>query len=283
MQLARAGLPRGSPADITSKAVPAGRAAPFSLATLVPLVLILMTITGAVYPAIDLTAGERERGTLETLIAAPISRMSLLIAKYLAVLTVAVLTALVNLIAMSVTVLSSSLYRAAFSAGPIGHIDGGGVRVDGALRDILFRDHAGGHQLRPQLQGGAGLPDSDHVARHLARPVEPHARPATHQLVGHHPAGKHRAVVARPAGAWGPSVDGHLGDRIDRPLCPVGLGGRGTSFWQRRPAVCQPWQLVGLVAPPDRNARTPHRAVHGGLPGRHVPVLFSTRQLGRRE
>ena len=42
-----------------------------SLSALVPLILILMTITGAVYPAIDLTAGERERGTLETLIAAP--------------------------------------------------------------------------------------------------------------------------------------------------------------------------------------------------------------------
>ena len=36
----------------------------FPLASLVPLILVLMTITGAVYPAIDLTAGERERGTL---------------------------------------------------------------------------------------------------------------------------------------------------------------------------------------------------------------------------
>jgi len=42
-----------------------------SLASLVPLILILMTVTGAVYPAIDLTAGERERGTLEILVAAP--------------------------------------------------------------------------------------------------------------------------------------------------------------------------------------------------------------------
>ena len=36
-----------------------------SLAALVPLILILMTITGAVYPAIDLTAGERERAHRE--------------------------------------------------------------------------------------------------------------------------------------------------------------------------------------------------------------------------
>lgn len=70
---------------------------------LIPLVLILMTITGAVYPAIDLTAGERERGTLEILIAAPIPRMSLLFAKYVSVLTVALLTALVNLISMAVS------------------------------------------------------------------------------------------------------------------------------------------------------------------------------------
>jgi sodium transport system permease protein len=46
----------------------------FSFGALVPLILILMTITGAVYPAIDLTAGERERGTLEILVASPVPR-----------------------------------------------------------------------------------------------------------------------------------------------------------------------------------------------------------------
>jgi sodium transport system permease protein len=80
-----------------------------SLATLIPLVLILMTITGAVYPAIDLTAGERERGTLEILIAAPVPRMGLLLAKYTAVVVVSLLTATVNLAAMMVTVLSIGL------------------------------------------------------------------------------------------------------------------------------------------------------------------------------
>ena len=51
----------------------------FSLAALIPLILVLMTVTGAVYPAIDLTAGERERGTLEMLIAAPVPRVGLLL------------------------------------------------------------------------------------------------------------------------------------------------------------------------------------------------------------
>jgi sodium transport system permease protein len=79
------------------------------LATVIPLVLVLMTITGAVYPAIDLTAGERERGTIEALIASPISRSQILIAKYVAVVTVALLTALVNLAAMFITLWASGL------------------------------------------------------------------------------------------------------------------------------------------------------------------------------
>ncbi len=79
----------------------------FWLGALVPLVLILMTITGAVYPAIDLTAGERERGTLESLMAAPVPRLGLLMAKYVAVVTVATMTAVINLTAMVVTLASS--------------------------------------------------------------------------------------------------------------------------------------------------------------------------------
>jgi len=74
--------------------------APPILATIVPLMLVLMTVTGAVYPAIDLTAGERERGTMEALIASPIPRGEILTAKYVAVVTVAVLTGLANLLAM---------------------------------------------------------------------------------------------------------------------------------------------------------------------------------------
>ena len=73
------------------------------LATIVPLVLVLMTITGAVYPAIDLTAGERERGTMEALMASPVPRFQVLLAKYFAVVVVAMLTAVANLVAMFTT------------------------------------------------------------------------------------------------------------------------------------------------------------------------------------
>ena len=84
---------------------------------MIPLILILMTITGGVYPAIDLTAGERERGTLEILMAAPVPRLSLLFAKYVAVLTVALLTALVNLSTMMVTLVVSGLGPIVFRNG----------------------------------------------------------------------------------------------------------------------------------------------------------------------
>ncbi|HLW67634.1 MAG TPA: ABC transporter permease subunit, partial [Gemmataceae bacterium] len=79
------------------------------LATLVPLVLVLMTMTGGVYPAIDLTAGERERNTLEVLMAAPIPRVGVLLAKYLAVCTVSMLTSVANLTMMVITVMATRL------------------------------------------------------------------------------------------------------------------------------------------------------------------------------
>ncbi len=87
-----------------------------SILTFVPLMLVLMTITGAVYPAIDLTAGERERGTMEILVAAPVPRMSLLFGKFVAVLAVALLTAMINMFAMLITVYSLGLDKIIFGA-----------------------------------------------------------------------------------------------------------------------------------------------------------------------
>jgi sodium transport system permease protein len=80
-----------------------------SLNSVLPFILILMTVTGAVYPAIDLTAGERERGTLEVLVSAPIPRLQVLFSKYIAVLAVALLTALANLSAMYITLWAGGL------------------------------------------------------------------------------------------------------------------------------------------------------------------------------
>ncbi|MEZ6062147.1 MAG: ABC transporter permease subunit/CPBP intramembrane protease [Planctomycetaceae bacterium] len=103
------GISASKPAEFTTVEVTSQGTGGYSLITFIPLVLVLMTMTGAVYPAIDLTAGERERGTMEILVAAPVSRMTLLGGKFLAVLVVALLTASVNMISMFATLFSLGL------------------------------------------------------------------------------------------------------------------------------------------------------------------------------
>src|SRR4029450_1560283 len=86
------------PATWRARVVGESQGTHFQLATLGPMALILMTITRAVPPGVALTAGERERGTLEALMAPPVPRLGLLFAKYIAVLTVPLLPALVNIV-----------------------------------------------------------------------------------------------------------------------------------------------------------------------------------------
>ncbi len=73
------------------------------LSQIVPFILAIMTITGAIYPAIDLTAGERERGTLEALIVAPVPVIRLIVGKFLVVATIAMITATLNLVSIGAT------------------------------------------------------------------------------------------------------------------------------------------------------------------------------------
>jgi sodium transport system permease protein len=74
------------------------------LGQIVPLILVIMTITGAIYPAIDLTAGERERGTLETLMAAPVPKVDLIAGKFVVVASIGLLSAVLNLLSIGGTI-----------------------------------------------------------------------------------------------------------------------------------------------------------------------------------
>ncbi|MFW6330896.1 MAG: ABC transporter permease, partial [Gemmatimonadota bacterium] len=76
----------------------------FILSLMVPLMLVIMVALGCFYPAIDATAGERERSTWETLMTVSASRTSVLVAKYLYVATLGILAGILNVIAMMVTV-----------------------------------------------------------------------------------------------------------------------------------------------------------------------------------
>ena len=69
--------------------------------TILPFILITGILTGAMYPAIDTMAGEKERGTLETLLTLPISNLELVLGKYMAVAFMAIVNALLNLISIA--------------------------------------------------------------------------------------------------------------------------------------------------------------------------------------
>jgi sodium transport system permease protein len=60
---------------------------------MLPYLLIIFCFMGAMYPAIDLAAGEKERGTLETLLLVPIPRGQVVLGKFLVVFTAGVVAA----------------------------------------------------------------------------------------------------------------------------------------------------------------------------------------------
>jgi sodium transport system permease protein len=70
----------------------------------IPYIVILMCMTGAMYPAMDLTAGEKERGTMETILTSPISRTDLALGKFYLVVTASLVTAFLSVISMGTSV-----------------------------------------------------------------------------------------------------------------------------------------------------------------------------------
>ncbi len=70
---------------------------------LFPFLLVMMSLTGAFYPAIDLCAGEKERGTMETLLISPATRSEIVLGKFLTVMLASVTTAMLNLLSMGLT------------------------------------------------------------------------------------------------------------------------------------------------------------------------------------
>jgi len=62
--------------------------------------VILLCLTGGMYPAMDLTAGEKERGTMETILSSPISRLDLVLGKFFLVLTASLVTAALSVLSM---------------------------------------------------------------------------------------------------------------------------------------------------------------------------------------
>jgi len=85
---------------------------------LLPFIVFVWALTGAFYPAVDLCAGEKERGTLETLLASPASRGDIVWGKLLTVTTFSMVTAILNLIGIGLTGRFIAQQMAA-AAGPL--------------------------------------------------------------------------------------------------------------------------------------------------------------------
>jgi sodium transport system permease protein len=71
-----------------------------------PFLLVMWSLTGALYPAVDLCAGEKERGTMETLLISPAGREEIVYGKFLTIWVFSAATALLNLGSIALTTLT---------------------------------------------------------------------------------------------------------------------------------------------------------------------------------
>lgn len=81
------------PQDVSSDQERGG----FGLGLLLPLFIVMWSIIGGQYTAIDVSAGEKERRTLESLLLTPVNRLELVLGKFLAVATAAITSVVVSL------------------------------------------------------------------------------------------------------------------------------------------------------------------------------------------
>ncbi len=70
----------------------------------IPYIFVIFCFLGAMYPAIDLAAGEKERATIETLLASPASRMQIVIGKFLVVTLAGIISAVIAILGLFLSV-----------------------------------------------------------------------------------------------------------------------------------------------------------------------------------
>jgi sodium transport system permease protein len=90
--------------DITPMKEKLGR----TIGGLLPYLFVIFCFMGSMYPAIDLAAGEKERGTIETLLTAPVSRFQILLGKFGVVVLTGLFSAAVSMLGLYVAVSGNS-------------------------------------------------------------------------------------------------------------------------------------------------------------------------------
>jgi sodium transport system permease protein len=98
------GLPAGFHQAIeysSQNVAPQKRQSGLLLGIMLPYLVITLSVLSGFYAAIDVTAGEKERGTMQTLLCAPVQALEIVLGKFLAVWTISLLATVMNLASMS--------------------------------------------------------------------------------------------------------------------------------------------------------------------------------------
>jgi len=78
------------------------------LAVLLPYLIIILIFTGAMHTAVDITAGEKERGTIATLLVSQISRLEIVFGKCFAVMLISFTSMVLGLLGLTLAFLSGA-------------------------------------------------------------------------------------------------------------------------------------------------------------------------------
>ena len=91
--------------------------------------LAVLTMTGAFYPAIDAIAGEKERGTIETLLIATCSAHEIVLGKFLAVFAITLATLAANVTSITATTAVSLKLLAGTASQSVALATAGGIAI----------------------------------------------------------------------------------------------------------------------------------------------------------
>lgn len=77
----------------------------FMLGSILPYLVIILIFVGAMHTAVDITAGEKERGTLATLLVSQLSRLEIVSGKYFSVMVISAISMLLGMVGLSIAFL----------------------------------------------------------------------------------------------------------------------------------------------------------------------------------
>jgi sodium transport system permease protein len=105
----------------------------FMLSLMLPLMLVIYTVAGPMGAAVDLGAGEKERGTLEPLLTTQAGRLSLLWGKFFAITTMGLITSIASLAGLFIAMRQ----KGGLFEGSSGNIGAGAILLIGLVTLLL--------------------------------------------------------------------------------------------------------------------------------------------------